>query len=402
MFVAAMLVRPSLLGQNFTAAGSVLAFGIGLSSFLLHGWNRRLLSLVLLSQGSAIVLWLFLATHSVFSGVMLSYPLTAFITIVLCSGGACLGFSNRIFHDAFFSSLRIYLAFCGLSLVVTAVLSMAVGLNFLYLTTVTVRDYDLGGYADVYFPFTISYGYREVFGYLIPRCGAGFRESGISQAFFAFAILTIPQLRRPRDWGVLLLLLVGGLGAQSTTGMAIVGIAGSLRVLAVEGAGPKVRLLLLCLVLCASAVSVNIALNDETVGFAAKVESQSYLDRKFQTEKGIEYFLEHPLGAGVYSPQVNVGINLLASLGGIGIFGLFAVMLNLLMSWLGSMNKVKKGLAILPLFLTSLTSQPLLDAPFVYMCYGFLALTPTRSGLRLGTSDGSGPDRESKQMVRPK
>lgn len=357
-----------------------MAFGCGFGTLVLGGVDRKLLPLSLMSQGSAILLWLFLTIHSLLNGVTETYGLTAFLTVSLCCAGACLGFSNVRFHNAFFSSLRVYLAFCGLSFLLTVILALGVGLHTLYIATISVKHYE--GVGDVYFPFTIAYGYREFFGLVLPRCGAGFRESGISQAFFAFAILTIPELRRRRHWLMLLLLVIGGIGAQSTTGMALVGLSLGLRVLSIEGIGFRMRFLLLCLVAVLAVISVDTALNDQTVGLAAKVDTQSYYDRKFQTINGFDYFMEHPLGAGVYSTQAPEGINLIASLGNIGIFGLLAVVMNLWMSLLGSANRLKKAMVLLPLFLTGLTSQPLLDAPFVYLCYGFMAFSPALSRAR--------------------
>src|SRR5262249_7353763 len=158
-------------------------FLLGLLSLQLCGINRQLLLRSALSQGSAILLWLFLMFHSLFNGVPGTFMVTAFITVTLASLGACAAFSNRAVHDAYFDLFRWYLALNGLSFVVTCLLATLFTLAPLQLTTIWIGRYGLEGYGDVYFPFTISYGYRDFFGVTVPRLGAGFRESGIAQAF---------------------------------------------------------------------------------------------------------------------------------------------------------------------------------------------------------------------------
>jgi len=311
--------------------------------------------------------------HSLFNGVPGTYMMTAFITISLSCVGACLAFSNRAVHDAFFSVFRFYLAINGLSFIVTVLLTIVLSLPSIYLTTISIGRYAIPDYGDVYLPFTISYGYREYFGITVPRMGAGFRESGIAQAFYACSIISIPHLRSLKQYLVLALLLVGGLATQSTTGMALVGIAFCIRITRLEGIGKLSRIGLIIVMAILGFFAIDVAINDETLGFAAKENTESYFDRRDQTDAGLKEFFKNPMGLGVYSPDSPGGINLLSSLNTIGIFGLILVVINIICAWISSFDRTTKAFYILPIFLTALTSQPLLDAPLVFVLYGFLA-----------------------------
>jgi hypothetical protein len=287
--------------------------------------------------------------------------------------GAGAAFSNRAVHDAFFSSFRWYLALNGLSFAITVLIAIFLTLSPIYLTTIGLGRYDLESYGDVYFPFTISYGYRDYFGVTVPRLGAGFRESGIAQAFFACSIISIPRLRSLKEFLLLVLLLIGGLATQSTTGVALVAIAFCVRIARLEAVGKVSRVGLVIAMSVIGFAAIETAINDETVGFAAKEDTESYFDRRDQTQQGLEFFFKHPMGQGAYSPDSPTGINLIASLGAIGIFGAILICLNGVFAIICSFDRVAKAFFILPIFLTALTSQPLLDAPLVYVLYGFLA-----------------------------
>lgn len=382
MLIASIFTRPSLLGEVTTIVGSLGFFLCGLATLELCGISRLLLERTMLSQGSAIILWLFLMFHSLFNGVPGTYMMTAFLTISLSSVGACLAFSNRAVHDAFFSAFRVYLALNALSFIITVLLTIVLSLPSIYLTTISIGRYALSEYGDVYLPFTISYGYREYFGITVPRLGAGFRESGIAQAFYACSIISIPHLRSLKQYLVFALLLVGGLATQSTTGMALVGIAFCVRIMRLEGLGKLSRIGLIVVMTILGFFAIDFAINDETVGFAAKEDTESYFDRRDQTEAGLKDFFKNPMGVGVYSPDAPGGINLLSSLNTIGIIGIIFVVVNIISTWIGSFDRTTKAFYILPIFLTALTSQPLLDAPLVYVVYGFLAFPSVRRSSR--------------------
>jgi hypothetical protein len=369
MFCAAMMLRPTLLGDSFSFLGSILILLCGAYVFSRQGFDGPLLRMELLSQGSAVLLWLFLMVHSALNGVTNFYALSAFLQITASSIGVLLCFSNSELHRTFFVIFRVYLAFCGASLVATVVLSLVVGLDALYVTPISTIHYN--GSSELYLPFTLAYGYKECFGVLVPRSGSGFRESGIAQAFFACAIVSMPELKTLRHWVMFGLLVVGGLGALSTAGMSIVGIASGIRLIRIDGVNLAIRAAFIVLSLYLAVIAVDFSLNDESVGFAAKIDTDSYQDRSLQTDLGLHAFYTNPLGYGAYSENFGAGINLIANLGSIGVFGALLVLVNLLLAILGSRNKLEKALFVAPLFFTSLISQPLLDAALVYLFFGY-------------------------------
>jgi hypothetical protein len=77
------------------------------------------------------------------------------------------------------------------------------------------------------------------------------------------------------------------------------------------------------------------------------------------------------LGSGIYSSDLqNSAINLLKGSTSLGLMlTLFYMYFFTLMCWLGTPKGqgLKIFICLLPLFLTSLFSQPLVDAPFLYL-----------------------------------
>jgi hypothetical protein len=320
--------------------------------------------------GSAILLWIFLASHSILNGVQNYFAFSALMQISACCIGAMICFSNRNIHDYFFGYFRLFLMICSASFLLTVIMSSVSGLATLHLFDIDTSKYK--NVYSIYFPATQSYGLRYNFGIFMPRLGAWFRESGIAQAFFAFAILSLPSLARPRDWVSLALLFVGGIGTQSTTGLAVVGLSLAIRLLCIKKMPFAVRLMMIAAAVGLAFLAIDFALHDRSVGFAAKSDSMSYWDRYIQVQRGLDAFNENPLGYGAYSEHIGAGINLLSALGGIGIFGLVFVLINCIVAVCFAEDRLIKAACVSAIFFTSLTSQPLLDSGIVYIFYAYL------------------------------
>jgi len=88
-------------------------------------------------------------------------------------------------------------------------------------------------------------------------------------------------------------------------------------------------------------------------------------DNMYSAIENIKFF-----GNGIYSSnEKHSGINLVAMLDEIGLFALiFIVLLYFSPLFFKKQNKEYYFTSFIPLFMTSLFSQPLLDAPLLYLC----------------------------------
>ncbi len=397
LFAASAFVRPTIAGDAMSFVGSIALFAIGLASLGTLGFGGSLLNCEAASQGTAIVLWLFLMIHAALNGVPNFYAASAFLQISSCSVGAALCLSHRNVHDAFFSLWRRFLIALSISWIVTVALSLFVGLPSLRLASLQTLHYDV---YEIYFPLTFSYGVKDYDGIQLVRASAWFREAGIAQAFYASAILTIRELKTARQWASAALLFVGGMATQSTIGIAVVGVSAAVCMIRIFR-HPAIRLAILVPAAYLALAGIQLTINDDTIGLAAKMETDSYLDRATQVENGLRAFYENPLGYGAYNTLVASGVNLVSSLGSIGLFGAALVLLNIAASIVSTESKVEKFVFVLPLFVTSLTSQPLLDAALMYVFLGYGGARRTETPLwRISPPPVFSP-RARKRSARP-
>lgn len=105
-------------------------------------------------------------------------------------------------------------------------------------------------------------------------------------------------------------------------------------------------------------------------------------------DEGLQAFYEHPFGSGLY-PTGQPGINLVASLGSIGIIGLILFIYLIVVAGINSPRPLRKLIYISPFVITAVTSQPLLDAPLMFIFFLFdFDLAPARASPALPRSRG--------------
>ncbi|WP_157516511.1 hypothetical protein [Methylosinus sp. LW3] len=374
---ACFLTRPTYFGERFNILGSILIFTIGMFVIVVPSLRKDDFHHTIPIAISNIWLWAFLAVHSFVNGVSSPYPLYTVINIALTSFGAGAAFSSRVVHDSFFKLLRLLLALFGLSSLITFIMSIGVSINSLYLFNIPSPTYvDTG---DLYFPFTLAYDLKDYGFVVFPRALVFFREPGIAQAFYCWAIATTPKVDTPLSASTFILLIVGLASTQSTIGFGLLGVTLALRGILLVRQSRFQMIVSAIALLFAAAMLAKFAIEDEQVGFASKADNDSYFDRKIGIDNGIKTFLDNPFGIGIYSSSraigVSDGINLIASLGAIGVPGLFFTAINWYVSIVYASNKKAKLIAILPFIITYITSQPIGDAPFYciilfYTAYG--------------------------------
>ena len=176
------------------------------------------------------------------------------------------------------------------------------GLESLVIYTIDVSDYTgIGG--QIFFPFTLGYGFKEYEFMTMTRLSAGFREAGIAQAFIAACIIGFPKIENIIDAILISLIIVSGFATQSTSGIATVGLALLVRMLIEQDVSAHTRIFLGAIGILIAIIALDVALNDTSVGFENKVETESYWDRKNQMDNGLRVFFENPFGVGTYSKK---------------------------------------------------------------------------------------------------
>jgi hypothetical protein len=223
----------------------------------------------------------------------------------------------------------------------------------------------------IYAPFTMTSGVSMVGSFPLPRLMGFMREPGLLQAalvwaFFAAGILKIRNRRLAQA-----ALLLGLLGTQSTTGLAVLlatVVAGS-----VIGDAPrrsKAPVFRQFLGMALLVAGFYAALFAPVLGVGAKEEANpgSISDRRDNAVHGILEIDRHWLGGG-YGPDVpaNAGINLLASTTLVGAPGLALGLLALFRPMMLTRWRADAVKLVAPLAVTALVAQPVTGAPTFWL-----------------------------------
>ncbi|MGN7167362.1 hypothetical protein ACTHSJ_16015 [Paenibacillus cellulositrophicus] len=373
MLLTCFLIRPSAFGQQFTAIG----IAVSLFTLLLHLHQQKGkgLPVKISSQNLSVIimtslLFTLLSLHVVLvnSNNNLDFVLKALIAhiAIIISFGIIL--SNEESNITFFRwFIKILLLFV-FSYYVTLLLSIFIPLNSLQLFKLNIKGYE--GTGNTYFPFTILYSFMSVGenGFKLPRLLGLFRESGILQMFMIWSLFNLKRVNMNKPW-VKVTLFLGILASFSTAGVAVLFIN-------------LVISFILNKKLIRAAVFVIFAylaiFYTPFIGVNAKMDTHgaSISDRYIAVENSLNSLKENPLGIGLYNATGfnNSGINLVAASSMIGIQGFLLAILTYLIPMIFVQNKRSYFLSVSPLLITSLTSQPILDAPLVYVM--MMALHP--------------------------
>jgi hypothetical protein len=324
-----------------------------------------------------VFVWTWLLSNSFFSlESNHEFAVKAYFLNVGAVLSAIVLFANNKGGEIFFDSLAFLIAIIGFSALITYMLAFVTPIDTLYLGEVSTPNYSNSGH--VYFPFTIRYANYNFGSISLLRIQGIFREAGIFQAF-AVSMLAYLYLQPKRSIFLSTGCLLSLLFTFSTAGI--------------------VSLFLLLLLLLLWPKNNTIATDKELhqllarwfigigllfilpfviiytpgVGLADKYESHevSVTDRSNAVLEGLSKGLVNPLGSGLYSggEEHNSGINLFAATSQIGVIGLLLAIAIFLVPFvfIKALHKREYALIIAPIFVTGLTSQPLLDAPLVYI-----------------------------------
>jgi hypothetical protein len=375
LVAAAFLLRPGALGQDYAPVAMVLAVAIVGTYFLIA--PGRLLSGagrngrdVLFVGGLFVAYWAYetalalLRRTSNETQLMKEFLVGA---VTVCSYGLFLADDRG--NRTFFRMLTTVVALFGWSSVVTFLLSLVLGPQRLYLTSIAIKGYQGGGIGEastgaLYFPFSMQYASYEHGALKVTRYCNFFREAGIYQCVALF-LLAYEQFTR-RSKLVSLGLVAGVVLSFSTIGFVLLpAIAGLIFV-----TRNRVRIGRTLALGVVSAAAVVVMANVPAFGVADKLSTHgsSVTDRSTAIQNGMSSMISNPLGSGIFSPAVkNEGICLLASVATIGVVGAL-IQLIILSGWRPITSAVSRRMIVcFPLLVTALLSQPIAGDAMTYL-----------------------------------
>lgn len=379
MLIAFLGIRPMLLGQVNTLYASIFTLGFVLLLSLIYKFKRNI-QLDIFFYGSLILFWFLILILGTLGSSNIEFLIKAFLANTILVVSVCYFFlSNKELLIKVINSFIYLLAFLGIS----SVISSSLFLFGMSLDSLLIFEIETGypRPSKVIFPFSILYHEMTAGGVQILRYQSIFRESGISQAFYIWSIVI--SIYMSKDKWIILSLFCGLATTFSTASIAL-----SLLIIPIalftNHSFKKTNIQTITLVYFFTIFVVPIlfylayyyTFELPYIGVNSKLltHSTSINDRLPNVEE-ITF-----LGSGIYSSDVqNSAINLLKGSKSLGLMlTLFYIYFYTLMCWFGTPkgDGIKIFVCLLPLFLTSLISQPLVDAPFLYLLLYVTRATP--------------------------
>lgn len=370
ILIALIGMRPMLFGEINTFYASVFILGFILFLGFIYKFKRDI-KIDILFYGSFILFWFLILILGSLGTSNIAFLIKAFLANIFTVVSICYFLlSNKELLIKFTNSLIYLLALLGISSVVSSAFFLVMSIDSLLMFELDM------GYpkpSKVIFPFSILYHEMTVGGIQILRYQSIFRESGISQAFYIWAIvISIYMLKN--KW-IVLCLFCGLATSFSTASIALTLLIIPIALFtnrSFKKSNSNTTLVLayffaifIVPILFYFAYFFTYELPYIGVNSKLLTHSNSINDRLPNIE---EITL---LGSGIYSSDIqNSAINLLKGSTSLGlILTLFYMYFFTLMCWLGTSKGqgLKIFICLLPIFLTSLLSQPLVDAPFLYL-----------------------------------
>lgn len=386
LLLAISFLRPTVLGSTYTTIGLVISISTFIFFFLQDQHPSLSRSNILIMVfGALLFIFLFfqgLLTNSFQPDFVIKSTIANILIIVIF--GYFL--SYRLVNKAFFKALIILWAFLGFSTVITIFFSQIISLNSLYLFQIPIKDVNTAGAVygtadltgNIYLPFSLYYKHFSSGFVTLHRFMIMFREPGIAQAFLIWGIVYALHHQYPR-WTIIGL-TCGVVTTFSTSGISLL-IATSLLWFFSQ---TRIDLYIKTLAIILSFVfSPIVLIFTPYVGLIDKIQTHgvSIEIRLMQISEGLITAFNHPLGVGYYS-QPGTGINLLSTIGQIGLVGFILSLIVYIVPLISSKtDRAAYLIAIFPIFTTLLIAQPIFDAPLVYIM--LFAIFPNRPHTKL-------------------
>lgn len=374
--LGALLLRPSMFGQEYTVYGLIVIFvAVVIRVFALDDKNglssKRTESLAYLTL-LIVIFWIYCLTISLVVGdsrqdylfkciaAGIGVPIAAFIF-----------FLNGGIYVRFYRYFAVLNSLLGYSIAITFIL-----LQFLPADALRIGSFEIKGYletegnGDILFPFSPMYALLSE--YNIYRFLAVYREAGIAQLFFCWSFLYF-VLKRDSYYFIAGAFLGGAL-CGSTTFFVSVSLALLFYLISRKQRSMGGYLILLIGAVAMAAAVVFLP----GIGLLDKLQShaESLDDRLFAISFAFDDVLGLIFGRGLYyifSPYEGIGINAVSFIYYYGLIG-FSLYISLyfMMAFLRRGNFVNYFLLLLPLLFTSLLFQPLVDAPLAFLLFYYI------------------------------
>ncbi len=385
LLAASLMLRPTIFGQNF----SIYAVPLFIIAFLLEGlkggdpkikiwYNRKLVAVYAI----VVVLWVFLLLQATANwGYHYNFVIKAFFINIFPITICFVLLSNSRISYLYFRWFLILLAIPAASYIITVIAVQFITPESLRYFQISIEGYSHTNSGSILLPITPVYSFITVNGYSLLRFQDLFRESGIAQAFLAWGFIVARNLF-VRRWAVRtirLLMLIGIIGTLSTIGLALIPIIIMLSIILDSKIMRDERrrftltkTLKISIIGIITILAIGVGLlgvqNIPGIGLEHKIDSVSGETRLVSTQIGLKKFLKNPIGVGLYNAhRKNASINLIAVLSEIGIFGVFLYLLVFFIAIYYDENPSLIMAALIPILATSITSQPLVDAPLLYI-----------------------------------
>jgi hypothetical protein len=365
-----IFLRPSLFGQTSTDVGFVMILLV----IFFVGITRKFEMNIppdLYFFSSMFIFWGLLLLFGAVGDSNLDFLLKAFTTNFITVSLLCFWvLGNKNVTRSVVNYYLLILSFFGYS----SLISLLFFFSGTGVEQLQISELNLGyeSPSKLLIPFSVLYHDMHSGTFNILRFQSIFRESGIAQAFFTWAFV-IAYYHNCSRW-VLMGLIFGLLLTFSTTGIAIASLVIPLAYIAKRGVYGNMYRQVLSIIfyifvgVIIILLSYYATMNLPYFGVASKLETHdASIHDRVPNLDNITL-----LGKGFYSTGGgnNSAINLLKGSESIGLLlTLFYIFMFTFMSWFGNskIEGYKVFVALLPLFITSLIAQPIVDAPLVFI-----------------------------------
>lgn len=370
VLLAASLLRPTLFGQAYSPVGLALLYLATILSILMSNWRQREIPSADLGALTLLLMlfWLYgLATSTINAESNQAYLIKAVVAGISTSFCFYVILRKPSMNRQVFMLFARLNALLGWSIVVTSLLLIFFSPDAIKIGHVEIVGYEVfeGGNGDLLLPFSFYYGLLSDYG--ISRFLGIYRESGIAQIYFAWAFIYLCFWGQSPWWW-----LGAGLGSILCGSSAVtVSYAGAAIIyFGLHRNRSFGKYLFLGFILGAIAL---VALYAPGLGLTDKQETHAAsLDDRWSAVKYV--FSDFPdiiWGHGLYTIQnigLPLGINAISSVYFYGLIGLAIIVASFVVVPLGHPVLTARYLtSVMPLFMTSMLFQPLVDAPSAFL-----------------------------------
>ncbi|GIM27381.1 hypothetical protein CPJCM30710_00470 [Clostridium polyendosporum] len=370
LIISAYTMRPTVLGQNYTNIAMILLI-VALIIFFAYGYSKKYNILNLNTIPILImcyIFWIYLGFQAIFlNNSNIDFVLKSIISNIISISVFSLVLEDDELNYKFFKIFIVIIVICCVSYIITFIINIFIDIDKIYLFRLPVRGYNYES-GKVYIPFTISYGKFLINNnFETIRLLGLFRESGIFQCFIIWSIFICDYYFKSSK--IIKLILVFGLfGTFSTISIINLFFAYALNIILNKKYSIKKYILAFCVLI----LGVYLIFNMPYFGIKGKLGygQASITDRLDGFKVGENILREQPLfgnGYFYYTDKRNTGINLISSIGQIGLLGLFLYFLIYLLSLFSTNFSKKLIVAMSPIIITLLFSQPIFDAPLIFI-----------------------------------